>query len=229
MPGRGAAGRAERSKALEAVRQLLTERYPQLRFDVALDGIATADGPIQFELPDGSEEAIEVRILFGPRYPSVAPVAYDKAERWAPNPDRHILSDHSLCLYFGGVEVPDLRTPGAFVGWMIDLVLFLHQQLVCDAIRGRRFPGPDWPHGERPAYSQHLMETLQSFPADTRAEAWRAARLGQLGRNRPCPCGSGRKLKRCHGAALDELARIARRAGLESASYHELEENTHAA
>jgi hypothetical protein len=229
MPGRGAAGRAEHTKALEAAQRLLTERYPQLRFEIASDGTATAQGSIEFELPDGTGEAIEVRISFGRRYPVVPPIAYDAAERWEPDPDRHILSDHSFCLYFGGVEAPNLRTPGAFAVWMIDLVLFLHQQLVCDAIEGRRFPGPDWPHGERPAYAQHLVETLQTFPADKRSEAWRAVQLGHLGRNWPCPCGSGRKLKRCHGDALNELARAARRAGLETASYDDLEENARAA
>ena len=24
--------------------------------------------------------------------------------------------------------------------------------------------------------------------------------MGKVGRNEPCPCGSGRKFKRCHGA-----------------------------
>jgi len=186
-----------------------------------------AEGAVEFELPAGDSDSIAVRIVFGQRYPAVAPVAYDAAGRWGPDPDRHILRDHQFCLYLGGVDEPNLRAPGGFGAWMIDLLLFLHQQLVCDAIQGRRFPGPEWPHGERAAYSQHLLEILQAFPEPERRDAWRAVRLSQVGRNWSCPCGSSRKLKRCHGAAVEELQRVARRAGLNNASYDELREIAH--
>jgi hypothetical protein len=117
-----------------------------------------------------------------------------------------------------------MRAAGAFAAWMTHLVLFLHQQLVCDAIGGRRFPGPEWPHRERPAYAQHLLETLQAFSVDRRAHAWQAVRARRVGRNWPCPCRSGRKIKRCHLTTLAELDRISRRAGLAKATYGELQE-----
>jgi preprotein translocase subunit SecA len=34
-----------------------------------------------------------------------------------------------------------------------------------------------------------------------RAPAGDAKPGGKVGRNEPCPCGSGRKYKKCHGAA----------------------------
>ncbi|MGH9267848.1 MAG: SEC-C metal-binding domain-containing protein, partial [Acidimicrobiales bacterium] len=35
-------------------------------------------------------------------------------------------------------------------------------------------------------------------------ESWSQGptRSDKVGRNEPCPCGSGRKYKRCHGAAV---------------------------
>ena len=224
MPPRGGAGRAERHDALESARALLAERYPRVRLSRHSNGTAIAHGPIELELPDGTLDPIEVRIVFGPNYPATPPDASDAAGRWPVDPDRHIVTDHRFCLYFDPVDEPDLRAPEAFAGWMIDLVLFLHQQLVCDAIGGRRFPGPEWPHRERPAYAQHLIETLQAFPIDRRAHAWQAVRARRIERNWPCPCQSGRKIKRCHLATLAELERVGRRAGLAKVTYSELME-----
>jgi preprotein translocase subunit SecA len=31
-----------------------------------------------------------------------------------------------------------------------------------------------------------------------------ASAAPKIGRNDPCPCGSGKKFKKCHGAALEE-------------------------
>ncbi|MBW2362419.1 MAG: SEC-C domain-containing protein, partial [Deltaproteobacteria bacterium] len=38
-------------------------------------------------------------------------------------------------------------------------------------------------------------------PAAARAPGDAAAPQGKVGRNDPCPCGSGHKYKKCHGAA----------------------------
>jgi preprotein translocase subunit SecA len=40
-----------------------------------------------------------------------------------------------------------------------------------------------------------------SAPAKEAAEPKRAATGPKIGRNDPCPCGSGKKYKKCHGAA----------------------------
>lgn len=224
MPPRGAAGRAEREKALDAARALVAERYPRLRFSRNADGTALAHGPIELELPDGAVDPVDVVIVFGPHYPAKPPDAYDAARRWPADPDRHIVADHRFCLYFDHIDEPNMRAPDALAAWMIDLVLFLHQQLVCEAIGGRRFPGPEWPHRERAAYAQHLIETLEAFPVDRRADVWQAVRARRMERNWPCPCQSGRKIKRCHLTTLAELKRVGRRAGLAKATYGELQE-----
>lgn len=211
MPGRAAAGRAEHQRAVAAAAELLRVSYG-LSLESRRDGSAVAEGAIELVQPDGTTEAIAVCIVFGADYPATEPRAYDSARRWKPDPDRHILDNHSFCLDFIRVNPPDMRRGGALESWMTDLVLFLHQQLVYDAIAGQRFPGLEWKHGEAPALAQHLLELLGPFPAESRPAVWRALGSG-LGRNDPCPCGSQRKLKRCHGEQLFALKQTARGAG----------------
>ncbi|MEK7245070.1 MAG: preprotein translocase subunit SecA, partial [Pseudomonadota bacterium] len=56
-----------------------------------------------------------------------------------------------------------------------------------------------------PALSRQAMETRTdpAFPADSRPafDANDSATWGRVPRNAPCPCGSGRKFKHCHGKA----------------------------
>ncbi|HKO24744.1 MAG TPA: SEC-C metal-binding domain-containing protein, partial [Chloroflexota bacterium] len=61
----------------------------------------------------------------------------------------------------------------------------------------------------------HIARPMEIMAAELRAgrapanimrilahkEAQLSRRLAQAGRNDPCPCGSGKKVKRCHGAA----------------------------
>src|SRR5262249_21932037 len=44
-----------------------------------------------------------------------------------------------------------------------------------------------------------MREAAQSAPPRPAASA-----APKIGRNDPCPCGSGKKFKKCHGAALEE-------------------------
>jgi preprotein translocase subunit SecA len=46
------------------------------------------------------------------------------------------------------------------------------------------------------ASGTHAAETLVREPAEKRAV------YGKVGRNQPCPCGSGKKYKHCHGAVV---------------------------
>jgi hypothetical protein len=111
MPPRGDAGRAERDRALDAARALLADRYPRLRFSLHADRTAIAQGPIELELPDGTLDPVEARIVFGPDYPATPPDAYDAAAPWPVDPDRHIVTDHRFCLYFDRVTNPTCAPP----------------------------------------------------------------------------------------------------------------------
>jgi preprotein translocase subunit SecA len=51
------------------------------------------------------------------------------------------------------------------------------------------------------AVLNQLREQAAAVPQPTRRPATAAPRIG---RNDPCPCGSGKKFKKCHGAILEE-------------------------
>ncbi|MEK7856781.1 MAG: SEC-C metal-binding domain-containing protein [Acidobacteriota bacterium] len=48
--------------------------------------------------------------------------------------------------------------------------------------------------------AKHFIDLLRSYDAAQHASLTQSL-IGerQIGRNRPCPCGSGKKFKRCHG------------------------------
>jgi hypothetical protein len=43
------------------------------------------------------------------------------------------------------------------------------------------------------------LRLLRVWPPTVRAESVQPLRREKVGRNEPCPCGSGKKYKRCHG------------------------------
>ncbi len=80
--------------------------------------------------------------------------------------------------------------------------MLMHRLISDRAIERRR-----WPHERRARHfpsrqagfwrdkCKDATETLVRDPPEQRAV------YGKVGRNQPCPCGSGRKYKHCHGAA----------------------------
>jgi preprotein translocase subunit SecA len=63
-----------------------------------------------------------------------------------------------------------------------------------------RHPGDGGP-AEPAELLQQMREAAASAPPPRRSTAPAAPKIG---RNDPCPCGSGKKFKKCHGAALEE-------------------------
>jgi preprotein translocase subunit SecA len=75
--------------------------------------------------------------------------------------------------------------------------------VAADASNGRHAPavsakGLETHH--RSDNLQYSAPTLDTAPADAPATAGASVSSGEPGRNAPCPCGSGKKYKRCHGA-----------------------------
>jgi hypothetical protein len=200
---------------------VLEAEHPRLALEFLSQRGAEAKGVVELECPDGTLEEIRVRIVFPPDHPAVGPVAFDAAKRWTPALERHILGDHSFCLYLEGVQAPDVATTAGLAGWLRDLVLFLQQQLIFDATG--RFPGPEWAHG-RAAYAQHLIDLLDDVPLERRHTFLDAVWDGKAERNWPCPCGSTRKVKRCHLDQIAEIKRVALRGGFSRARYEQLQE-----
>ncbi len=75
-----------------------------------------------------------------------------------------------------------------------------HQQLLDQAVA--RHPGADGqPAAPPPELAQLMENAAQAGPPPVRASAPPAPKIG---RNDECPCGSGKKFKKCHGAALED-------------------------
>ncbi len=72
-----------------------------------------------------------------------------------------------------------------------------HQQLLEQAVA--RHPGTQGAPPED--VLGQMREAAASMPPPARASAPAAPKIG---RNDPCPCGSGKKFKKCHGAALED-------------------------
>ena len=65
----------------------------------------------------------------------------------------------------------------------------------------RRAIRPTAPAGGTAADSMGVRQMREISSAGTSAAAASTATIAKVGRNKPCPCGSGKKYKRCHGAA----------------------------
>ncbi len=60
-------------------------------------------------------------------------------------------------------------------------------------------PGPGEP-GQKLAYVDAQGRDLHPSEAQAEPGLIPGVVLGDVGRNDPCPCGSGQKFKRCHGS-----------------------------
>lgn len=222
-------GSAERLERLRHDLVLLAEHYSALTFGIdEAKGTAEAPGPLLVELPDGTNEAIEVRIEFDRAYPFRPPRPYDIGGRWKPDPDRHIEHDGHFCLFLRGVDAPDMMPDDAILGFVAELEEFLRQQIVLDSQRKfnpqARFPGSEWPHGDL-AYELFVVRLLQQEPAEVRAALWDAARHS-LNRGSACPCGSGDRYSACHFKVSKKLRRSAHEAQLHALTYERLVQDT---
>jgi plasmid stabilization system protein ParE len=220
--GAGRAERAERLARLHADRELLAREHPYLTYHLdEQNAVGIARGAVPMLLPDGRIDPIEIQIVFAPPYPARLPRVFEVGGRFTPNADRHLVGEARFCLNLDGVGEPDLRAPDALRDFMCDVICFLEQQLIYERIK--RFPGPQWPHGEREAYARHIVEQLADQSPTAAARLWEAARGTQPPRNAPCPCGGGDKYKRCHLDLVTELARLATRHDLYRYDYESLE------
>jgi uncharacterized protein len=69
--------------------------------------------------------------------------------------------------------------------------------------RSSRIPIPNWPNSSQGLAVQHLYQNWRALGLPAQAvpvSAATAAKKSGPGRNDPCPCGSGKKYKKCCGA-----------------------------
>jgi hypothetical protein len=194
----------------DADRHVLAEMLPHVRHLVLADGRgAIAQGPVDIDVGAGCFEPVEIRMEFGPRYPPQPPTVFDNARRWRPNLDRHLLHDHSFCLWLAGVDTPTLPTPEQLRTFSLQLLVFLRDQFVFDDLG--RWPNRDWPHGPVAAYGQHVVERFGMITPAAFDALWRLVLGASARADRACPCGSHVPYGRCHRQAVGELVWIGRR------------------
>jgi preprotein translocase subunit SecA len=76
-----------------------------------------------------------------------------------------------------------------------------HEQELAQAVA--RHPGESAP--ELPAPPPDALEQLREEAAMSQPRRSAAPAAPKIGRNDPCPCGSGKKFKKCHGAMLEDV------------------------
>lgn len=136
-------------------------------------------------------ESVTLRIEYPQTFPvrNQPPSVYLEShrDRWNNTGSSHIESDWRLCLFVPGESGIDFADPNS----LNDLIAVIHTFLSKQRIYQKRlaktviaggvasWPGEDRSHGE-----MGIREAIQA--------------MGGVGRNEPCPCGSGLKYKQCH-------------------------------
>ncbi|MBI2806623.1 MAG: SEC-C domain-containing protein [Planctomycetes bacterium] len=136
-------------------------------------------------------ETVKLRITYPPNFPArnQSPSVYLESHRdsWEKGGDSHIEDDWRLCLFVPGESGIDFGEATSLNDLLAVTHTFLFKQrifqrrLVRSRLDGRKakWPGEDRSHG-----LQGIREAVRD--------------AGGIGRNDPCPCGSGRKFKHCH-------------------------------
>jgi SEC-C motif len=187
----------------EEDRRILAEIFPRVRHLIRMDGAgAYAEGEVDVDVGAGCFEQVDLRLEFGPKYPSRPPRVFDRRRRWESEDDRHIMAGGEFCLWLEHVDEPDVMTPSGLELFLKRVLVFLHEQFVFDTVG--RWPGPEWPHGGREAYAQHLIERLGVDLYSFR-RLWPVLLGAPQRPDRACPCGSGLVYARCHRDAVEGL------------------------
>ncbi|MGE5097991.1 MAG: UPF0149 family protein [Betaproteobacteria bacterium] len=110
--------------------------------------------------------------------------------------------------YLEGVELADPRWDEVADEEDLDNILFPFLALTGDAKEMALEAGEDWMSEEEEArmladirenFASHLFDVRQYFFEKGAPQTFRRD-APKVGRNDPCPCGSGKKYKNCHGA-----------------------------
>lgn len=202
-------GDAERrARRLKADVLLVAREYPGLSF--VRGERSEFVGTIAIGSSVGLETQIRTSVAIPPSYPDSEPVAFEAGGRFPKNRDAHFADDDSCCLWLPWDTGWEGRRPDAILGFLGQLAVFFHRQLVYEATGYTRWPGEAWEHGQR-GYQQYVAHAL-SIPHSMLANFlpmladWRSADKYQR-----CPCGRATKLRWCHGLAIEALmARVGR-------------------
>lgn len=188
----------------EEDRATLARLTPHIRHYIWADRRgALAEGPIDIDIGAGCFEPVELTVVFDSDYPQIPPRFFDRAHRWRPDDDRHLMENYEFCLWLDYVDTPKLSTSEQFGELMLQVIVFLRDQFVFDDLG--RWPGRDWRHGAPAAYAQHTLETLGVSDIKRFRALWPVVLGKRLHTSASCPCGSGLTYSRCHRAPVNSL------------------------
>lgn len=182
-------------------RELVVQHYPQLSYEIEAQKLVRLRGPLVFVSDAGISVRVITRIDFPDRYPELEPIAYDDEKRFPVDLDRHLLQDGQCCLWLPARSRWRRNDPDALLAFLDEVAIFFDRQLVYDATGRKHWPGGEYPHG-RAGYVEFLKETLAVDSSTLDAIAPALLNRTRPERNGPCPCGSGRKFKRCHALGI---------------------------
>lgn len=187
-------------------RNWVGREYPGLSFliDEERESI-TLDGTITIKEECGVPTQIATKVLFPRSYPDNEPIAYDSGDRFPHVAVRHFYKDGGCCLWLPPETLWRADDPLALHGFLDELSVFFHQQLVFEATGCVIWPGQERGHNVD-GYIEFVDEQLGAdaslIPVLAPLFAGR-----HVGRNEPCPCFRGRKYKLCHQDMVEVITR----------------------
>jgi hypothetical protein len=184
----------------------LLQRYPEfvrrpmpgggVRYVGYIERAFTAD-----DLPSITD-AFHLEIKISSRHPKVLPRVYETAGR-IPN-SYHKLTDDALCLSSPlRLAVALHQTPDLCTFFERFVIPYLYRYAYWEMFRTD--PWPELPHGQ-PGLVQDYIKIFNAASPEQAIEFLK--RLGERKRvanKRPCPCGSGSRVGRCHHLRLEKL------------------------
>ncbi|MEX1028160.1 MAG: SEC-C metal-binding domain-containing protein [Candidatus Paceibacterota bacterium] len=172
--------------------EIASEILDECRAEIGSDGLACIRGVFNLYSQHGHlYEAVSLRIVYPTNFPArnQPPSVYLEShrDRWEKERNSHIESDWKLCLFVpaeSGITFAadtSLNELFAVIHTFLLKERIYQQRLIEKNLRGgvAEWPGPDRSHG-----IEGIREAIQE--------------IGGVGRNDACPCGSGKKFKKCH-------------------------------
>lgn len=136
-------------------------------------------------------ESVALRFIYPDTFPTRCqlPSMYLEShrDRWAKCGDAHIERDWKLCPFVPGESGIDFTSSDSLNDLFAVLCMYLLKQCIFQRrLADERLTGvrARWPGEERSHGIAGIREAVRE--------------RGKVGRNDPCPCGSGRKYKHCH-------------------------------
>jgi len=176
----------------EQERTIASELLQDFQAEISGDGTAILRGIFEVTSEHGHiYERVGLRVEYPPTFPvrNQHPNVYLEShrDRWKNGGNSHIEPDWRLCLFVpieSGIDFADSIS-------LNDLFAVVHTFLFKERIYQRRLA------------MSRLNGSIAEWPGQDRSHGLRGIReavreRGGIGRNEPCPCGSGKKFKRCH-------------------------------